>query len=125
MFRRRKTRMTALLRKQWGSDPRELAAAYMTRDRLPYIRMYHDRCREKGIDEITWSDLEMDKVFLRINHTRSLVGEQVLYHRLHEPETANTLEHFEKLVSAFSMDEEGRLDYAIICWVSIRGRFSD
>ena len=107
MCRRKKIRMKALLRDQWGRDPRELAAAYMTRDRLPYIRMYHDICAEKGVDEITWSDLEMDEVFLRINHTRSFVGEQVLYHRLHEPEVPDALEHFEQLVSAFSADEEG------------------
>lgn len=35
------------------------------------------------VDEITWNDLEMDSIFLRINHTNSFIGEQVLYHKLH------------------------------------------
>ena len=111
MFVRRKTRMKALFRRQWGCDPRESAAAYMTRERLKYIRMYHDICGEKGVDEITWSDLEMDEVFFRINHTRSFVGEQVLYQRLHGPDSRNDLEIFEKLVSVFGDDEDGRSDY--------------
>ena len=33
------------------------------------------------IDDITWDDLEMDDVFLRINHTDSFAGEQILYHK--------------------------------------------
>ena len=111
MFGSRKNRMRMQFLKQWGSDPRELPAAHMTRERLPYIRMYHDVCREKGVDEITWSDLEMDEVFLRINHTRSFVGEQVLYHELHETESGDALNSFEKLVSVFGCDEDGRWEY--------------
>ena len=111
MFGSRKKRMRAQFLKGWGSDPRELSAAHMTRERLPYIRMYHDICRDEGVDEITWSDLEMDEVFLRINHTGSFVGEQVLYQLLHEPETGEGLDTFEKLVSVFASDEDGRLEY--------------
>lgn len=103
--------MTSLFRKQWGRDPGELAAACMTRDRLNDIRLYHAVCGAEGVDEVTWSDLEMDEVFLRINHTRSFVGEQVLYHQLHEPESGSVLDTFEKLVSVFSSDEDGRLEY--------------
>ena len=54
MFRWKYTRLKALFRMQWGCDPRELPAAYMTRDRLKYIRMYHESYGDKGIDEITW-----------------------------------------------------------------------
>ena len=36
------------------------------------------------IDDITWEDLEMDEVYLRINHTNSFIGEQLLYHKLHD-----------------------------------------
>ena len=111
MFRWKYTRLKALFRMQWGCDPRELPAAYMTRDRLKYIRMYHESYGDKGIDEITWSDLEMDEVFLKINHTRSFAGEQVLYRQLHQPEVSDNLNQFEKLVSVFGHDEDGRMDY--------------
>lgn len=36
------------------------------------------------IDEITWNDLSMDKVFEKINNTESTVGEQYLYSLLRE-----------------------------------------
>lgn len=38
---------------------------------------------DEKIDDITWNDLEMDKVFGRINSTKSFIGEQVLYANLH------------------------------------------
>ena len=31
------------------------------------------------IDDITWRDLNMDSVFAKIDHTKSLVGMQYLY----------------------------------------------
>ena len=51
------------------------------------VRIYHEQTRDilpgESIDDITWNDLEMDRVFARINHTGSYIGEQVLYRRLH------------------------------------------
>lgn len=59
-----------------------------SRSLLDEIGIYYEETREslpvEQVDEITWNDLEMDEVFLRINHTRSYMGEQVLYRRLHE-----------------------------------------
>ena len=68
-----------MIRRQWGCDPRDLPTAYMVEDRMKSIRMYQEEYGQGGIDAITWSDLEMDEVFYRINNTRSFVGEQVLY----------------------------------------------
>lgn len=39
----------------------------------------------------------MDQVFLRVNHTNSFIGEQVLYHRMHILELGNDLEMAGKL----------------------------
>ena len=53
-------------------------------------KIYFDEFREEQgencIDDITWNDLEMDKVFSHINYTKSYAGEQVLYKRLRELE---------------------------------------
>lgn len=75
-----------MLLEQFGLTP-----AYEERERgkerLEEIGIYHReleaRCGASGIDDITWNDLEMDEIFFRINHTRSYIGEQVLYHWLH------------------------------------------
>lgn len=68
-----------MFRQQWGCDPRDLPAAYMSRDRLKLTRLYYEKYCRGGTDDVTWSDLEMDEVFFRINHTRSFAGEQILY----------------------------------------------
>ena len=38
------------------------------------------------VDATTWEDLEMDRVFRRVNSCQSAVGEQVLYWQLHRLE---------------------------------------
>ena len=60
---------------------------YEAESRLNDIRRMHDRMSPGLVDEITWNDLEMDEVFLEVNHTKSFVGEQLLYHRLHCDQT--------------------------------------
>ncbi len=112
MFGYGKRRIMDRLRRQWGCDPRELPAAYMVRDRIKQIGLYQEGHGGNGVDEITWSDLEMDEVFYRIDHTASFVGEQVLYRQLHETRADAVPEYFDGLVSCFSEDEEKRTDYA-------------
>ncbi|WP_242831955.1 hypothetical protein [Butyrivibrio sp. VCD2006] len=68
----------------FGKDPTKDAVHYMRKERLKQIAIYHNRIGEGTcIDDITWNDLDMDDVFFRINNTKSFIGEQVLYHRLH------------------------------------------
>lgn len=38
----------------------------------------------ESVDDITWNDLEMDKIFARMNTCKSFAGEQVLYARMHK-----------------------------------------
>lgn len=54
------------------------------------IRVYHDLRKEQQqdaflIDDATWHDLDMDRVFKRINLGLSSSGEQYLYHTLRSP----------------------------------------
>ncbi|HIT89653.1 MAG TPA: hypothetical protein IAC41_04445, partial [Candidatus Merdenecus merdavium] len=38
--------------------------------------------REYAVDDITWNDLNMDHIFMLLNHTQSSVGQEYLYHVL-------------------------------------------
>lgn len=85
----RKKRIQEYIKSSFGRNPMEGQMYDRTTQRMDRIRKYHVNLleREKStglVDEITWNDLEMDQVFLRINHTESYAGEQVLYRRLHE-----------------------------------------
>lgn len=47
-----------------------------------YHRTHDDR---RGIDDITWNDLDMDRIFAMMNYTYSAAGEEYLYHTLRTP----------------------------------------
>ena len=89
MFPGRKKRIMTFFNARFGKDPTDFAEALRCRDRLPQVRILDETLsgtaeeNPYSIDEITWTDLEMDEVFLRINQTGSYIGEQVLYQTLH------------------------------------------
>ena len=62
------------------------------------------------IDEVTWNDLDMDEVFLKINHTESIIGENYLYNQLHCLRfDISELKASEKLIDYMDKNEETRL----------------
>ncbi|MBO4325075.1 MAG: hypothetical protein J5845_06760 [Lachnospiraceae bacterium] len=66
--------------------------------------------RDSDIDSITWNDLDMDRIFLRLNHTCSAIGEEVLFAWLHKPEMSSTeLLKREHLTDLFEHDEDARI----------------
>ena len=83
----KKSRMIRLgkerLRNQWGKEHIEKRA-------IPDIRKLYDfLSKDRGdsfvIDDITWRDLNMDSVFAKIDHTKSLPGMNYLYNILRNP----------------------------------------
>ena len=67
----------------WGKAP---DAHYFAGD-MDLIRVYADyRAETEGdsfqLDDVSWNDLDMDRVFRRLNPRRSSSGEQYLYYML-------------------------------------------
>lgn len=61
------------------------------------------------VDDITWNDLDMDRVFMAVNQTWSSSGEEYLYGMLRTPCTEEaTLQERERLISYFASHEEER-----------------
>ena len=108
------------IKAQFGKNPMELEAWESLEKRMREIRMYEelvmqDAKKEEGqragsVDTVTWNDLEMDRVFARINHTRTYMGEQILYHRLHHMQTQQACEDMEKRIAFFSCQESIRTE---------------
>lgn len=68
------------LREKWGKDHKE------KRDFLSIRKLYDFLNNEEFIiDDITWRDLNMDSVFSKVDHTKSLPGMQRLYYILRKP----------------------------------------
>ncbi len=55
-------------------------------ERFAKIGSYYRKHREPGqIDDITWNDLDMDEIFMRMDYSLSATGEEYLYYRLRTP----------------------------------------
>lgn len=96
------------LKQRWGTIPdREY-----TQEELESISHYARRHEGEQfmIDDITWNDLQMDEIFIRMNNTLSSCGEDVLYQMLREPQMdRNVLDERERLIAYFQTHEEERI----------------
>jgi hypothetical protein len=70
----------------WGKDP---SARYKEEELQSISSYFSNRKNEQKsaftIDDVTWHDLDMDEVFIRLNNTVSTPGEETLYKLLREP----------------------------------------
>lgn len=67
------------------------------------------------VDDITWADLDMDKVYHRINACQTSVGEQVLFAILHQPLfDYQALQQREQLMNTLDANPSLRLDLQVI-----------
>ena len=67
------------------------------------------------IDDITWNDLDMDRVYMLINQTMSSPGEDVLYEMLRTPVFDKTeMERREKLIRFFAENPGKREEMEIL-----------
>lgn len=65
---------------------------------------------EYTVDDITWNDLDMDEVFMLINHTRSSIGQEVLYKMLRTPVyDEKVLLERDRVADKFAQDENSRI----------------
>lgn len=110
----RKKRTRNIIKMNFGKDPREGSIFYDASERMRNVSRYHVLAKKNSlvVDDITWDDLEMDQVFLRINHTNSFIGEQVLYHQLHNLNQEEDEDHedFEQKLNCLSQNLERRVE---------------
>lgn len=107
---RKKSRekMQNYLKRSWGQPARTEYSA----DQSDAIHSYYEAHREDwDVDDITWNDLDMERVFQRLNHTRTSAGEEYLYALLRKPLIQREeLEERERLVSCLSEQESERME---------------
>ena len=102
-----KKRFLERIRKSWG-EPTE--RQYETGE-IEQISHYFRRRETEGftIDDITWNDLDMDRLYRMVNKTISSPGEDVLYDMMRRPLfSREELEEREELVEFFSTHQKER-----------------
>jgi len=105
-----KRKRVAALKANYGKPP--TVDDFFQLDSVSRYNKYmeiHNPSQER-VDAITWNDLDMDNVFNRINACQTSVGEEYLYHCLHElPLNGQALVKREGLIQFFSSNPDIRL----------------
>lgn len=116
-------RMKNLIEQEWGCYTRD----EYTDKIMQNIRYYaRQNSSDKDIDDITWNDLDMDTIFLNINHTRTSAGEEYLYRILRTPKYSDAeLEERERTIQSFLKHPEKRNEFEIsLCDIGKTDRIS-
>lgn len=105
-YRYRKMLMNKI-RREWGQEPeREYDPTEFDCISHYYLNKRTDQFQ---IDDITWNDLDMDRIFAQMNHTRSFLGESYLYYMLRTPQMEEgAQQEFEELVIWLDAHEKER-----------------
>lgn len=99
--------MREQLRKSFGKPGR---TQYADGELNGIVRYFEKHPKDFQIDDITWNDLNLDEIFLRMNSTCSSAGQEYLYAMLRSPSfSEKELEEREKLLAFLEADEEIRV----------------
>lgn len=105
---KREKALTEKLKKQWGK-PVEREISSKEYENISHF--FKNSELSDYIDDITWHDLDMDRVFKKISNTNSSVGREYLYRLLRTPVFNNDeLKRRDKLMEAVASDENGRTE---------------
>lgn len=92
------------------------ANSNISEGRINILSGYYKRhLNDNSIDDITWDDLSLDKIYGIINNTYSSAGEEYLYYMLRNPSfEINELENRDKDINYFSNNTKNAKDILYI-----------
>ncbi len=110
--RRRRSAILGKIVSAWGQVPkREYEYSEFEKIAKYYKATKGD---EFTIDDITWNDLDMDRIFMMINNTSCSTGEEYLYKMLRTPVfDQKILDERNRVAEYFATHDEVRLQYQI------------
>lgn len=122
-------RMRIRLQNQWGAADGSEYSPEKMENIACYYRAGLDIAEGSPIhdvDDITWNDLEMDRIYQQINHTQSSMGQEYLYTLLRRPLlSGKELAERERLICFFTEQEEQRMKIQILLSrIGKMGKFS-
>ena len=111
---RRKSKLIKKLLWDFGKTPTRQYGLYDMESIASYWKQ-NQNMPDYSVDKTTWTDLDMDDVYKRINHTCSSVGEEYFYNLLHEQAyNKNKLKKTEEAIQYFDKHEAERLKVQVI-----------
>jgi DNA mismatch repair ATPase MutS len=115
-IRKAKKKLRERLTQSWAKQPE---TKYKHEDLESIASYFLNRKRQNTlgfiIDDITWHDLDMDDVFIRLNSTETSVGEETLYRLLREPSfDVDILKARQRLIEFLRINEPVRTEIQVI-----------
>ena len=105
--KRSRQRLLWKIREDWGAWPTREYDYYDWEAIEGYYA--NKECDTFQIDDITWEDLDLSRVFMLINHNASFMGEGYLYYLLRTPSfDEEELQERERLITYFQEHSEQR-----------------
>lgn len=108
-FRKRLKEFEQRLRTEYGQPRSNVKVP----ERYAYIGRYFEKHRKPyAVDDITWNDLNMDKLYQRVDYAHSSCGEEYLYYRLRCPDMSKKdrlHEDEEQMIGYLQEHEEERV----------------
>lgn len=102
-----KQKYEAKLREQYGQFPNR---EYTEEELENITRLFAYRHGEDYLDDITWNDLDMDRIFGLMNHTQSSSGAEYLYAMLRKPKLSKKdMGALEEHITYFQREDEERV----------------
>ena len=109
--KKRKQKLRNQIKAEWGIYTRDEYSDEIWKHIRYYAKKHNS---QEDLDSITWNDLEMDRIYSILNHTRTSAGEEILYNMLHKPIADEAeLKHRERIIQGFLEDEEHREQFEI------------
>lgn len=121
--RRRRKYFIEKLRNSYGELPDKEYRA----ETFAAIAKYYERHRKDGqLDDITWNDLDMDRIFMLMDHTLSSAGAEYLYYTLRTPKLSEEeFDGMEEQIRYFAENEEERITMQkLFAQLGTTGKFS-
>ncbi|BCN31302.1 MutS-related protein [Anaeromicropila herbilytica] len=102
-----KERALIKLKKEWGQVPDE----EYTSEKFEALKWFYNTKKDQyDIDDITWSDLDMDQIYMLMNNTSSALGEEYLYSLLRKVKyTIEPLKERNEVIRFFETNAEKRI----------------
>ena len=101
LTRKRKATLLRELRANWGQPKPPSSEADL--EKIGLYDQFKSIDSDSGLDDKTWSDLNLDSIFAYLDRTSSRVGQQLLFHLLKKPQfKEEPLLQLERLINRFN-----------------------
>lgn len=101
LTRKRKATLLRELRANWGQPKPPSSEADL--EKIGLYDQFKSIDSDSGLDDKTWSDLNLDSIFAYLDRTSSRVGQQLLFHLLKKPQfKEEPLLKLERLINRFN-----------------------